>query len=57
MNTITQEQYSLIVEVLPVQRGNVRAPNLTFLNAILYIAENGGNSPRNSARGLPFINA
>ena len=38
---ITQEQFEKIKDVLPVQRGNVRIDNLTFLNAIFYIAENG----------------
>ena len=41
MTEITQEQYEKIMNVLPVQRGNVRIDNLTFLNAIFYIAENG----------------
>ena len=38
---ITQEQYEKISKYLPKQRGNVRISNLQFLNAILYIAENG----------------
>jgi transposase len=41
MNTITQHHYEQIQDVLPVQRGNVTVENIDFLNAILYIAENG----------------
>jgi transposase len=41
MTEITQEQYEKIMDVSPVQRGNVRIDNLRFLNAIFYIAENG----------------
>ncbi len=41
MMEITQEQFEKIKDVLPVQRGNVRIDNLTFINAIFYIAENG----------------
>ena len=38
---ITQKQYEKIEKYLPKQRGNVRINNLQFLNAILYVAENG----------------
>jgi len=38
---ITSEQYDKIKDVLPVQRGNVVVENIDFLNAILYVAENG----------------
>jgi transposase len=38
---LTLEQYSKIKHVLPVQRGNVEIDNLTLLNALLYITENG----------------
>ncbi len=41
MMELTRKQYDKIKDVLPVQRGNVRIDNLTFLNAILYITENG----------------
>ena len=41
MNNITPQQYDQIKDVLPVQRGNVTIQNMDFLNAILYIAENG----------------
>jgi len=41
MTNITQEQYAQIKDVLPVQRGNVEIENIVFLNAILYITENG----------------
>ena len=45
---ITQEQYERIAPYFPVQRGNVRVPNLQALNAILYVAEHGCKW-----RGLP----
>ena len=45
---LTREQFPLIEHLLPVQRGNVRIDNLTFLNAILYVAVNGC-----TWRGLP----
>ena len=38
---LTKEQYERIEKYLPKQRGNVRINNLQFLNAILYVAENG----------------
>jgi transposase len=38
---ITTEEFKKIECLLPVQRGNVRHDNLTFLNAVLYVAENG----------------
>lgn len=41
MKSITQEQYDLLHPYLPVQRGNVAISNLTLINAVLYIAENG----------------
>ena len=45
---ITQSQYEQIAHCLPVQRGNVSLSNLTVLNAILYVAEQGCKW-----RGLP----
>ncbi len=45
---LTQSQYEVIAPHLPVQRGNVRIPNLEVLNAILYVAEHGCKW-----RGLP----
>ena len=45
---ITEAQYERIAPVLPVQRGNVKLPNLQVLNAILYVAEHGCKW-----RGLP----
>jgi transposase len=45
---ITAAQYDQIKSVLPVQRGNVEIENIRFLNAILYICENGCKW-----RGLP----
>ena len=38
---ITQEQFLLIEPYLPRQRGNVSMSNLNFLNAVLYVTENG----------------
>ena len=45
---ITQAQYERIAPVIPVQRGNVKLPNLQVLNGILYVAEHGCKW-----RGLP----
>ena len=45
---ITEQQYLRIEPVLPRQRGNVNLSNLTVLNAILYVAEQGCKW-----RGLP----
>ncbi len=41
MNEISQAQYEVIRPYLPVQRGNVRVSNLTMINAVLYVTENG----------------
>jgi transposase len=38
---IKKEQYEKLKPLLPVQRGNVAVDNLTFINALLYICENG----------------
>lgn len=38
---LTPEQFARIEHVLPRQRGNVSVDNLTMLNAMLYICENG----------------
>jgi transposase len=38
---LTLEQFDKIKQVLPVQRGNVEIDNVTLLNALLYITENG----------------
>ena len=38
---INIEQYQKIKHVLPVQRGNVTIENVNFINALLYICENG----------------
>jgi len=45
---LTQAQYEEIADCLPRQRGNVSLPNLSVLNAILYVAEHGCKW-----RGLP----
>ncbi len=39
--TITKEQYEKIAHCLPKQRCNVKIENLTLINALLYICENG----------------
>ena len=38
---ITNADFAKISGLLPVQRGNVKHENLLFLNAVLYVAENG----------------
>ena len=38
---ITAKQYAKICPLLPVQRGNVRISNIDFINAVLYVLENG----------------
>ena len=38
---INEEQYEKLRHLLPVQRGNVTIENITFINALLYICENG----------------
>lgn len=38
---ISQKQYKRIEKYFPKQRGNVKISNYDFINAILYIAENG----------------
>jgi transposase len=45
---ITEAQFQRIESELPRQRGNVRVTNLQFLNALLYVAEQGCK-----CRGLP----
>lgn len=45
---LTESQYKLIEDCLPVQRGNVSLSNLQILNAILYVTEHGCKW-----RGLP----
>ena len=45
---ITQEQFEVIEDLLPRQRGNVKLDNRQVLNAILYVAEHGCKW-----RGLP----
>jgi len=39
---LTEEQYAKIADCFPRHRGNVGLDNLSVLNAILYISENGG---------------
>ena len=39
---LTESQYQLIQPLLPRQRGNVSVGNRQVLNAILYVAEQGG---------------
>jgi transposase len=38
---ITKTQYERIAPHFPLQRGNVKIDNFTFISAILYMAENG----------------
>lgn len=38
---ITKKQFKKTEKYFPVQRGNVKISNYDFINAILYIAENG----------------
>lgn len=38
---LTKEHLKRIKESLPVERGNVSVEILAFLNAVLYVAENG----------------
>ena len=45
---ITEAQYERIAHCLPRQRGNVKMTNLEFINAVLYVAEQGCKW-----RGLP----
>ena len=45
---LTEAQFEQIRDALPVQRGNVKIDNLTLLNAVLYVAEQGCQW-----RGLP----
>ena len=48
MKQITAEHCARIRPYLPVQRGNVRIPNIVVINAILHVMENGCKS-----RALP----
>ena len=41
MKTLNENQYKLIKPYLPVQRRNVKISNLSLINAVLYVAENG----------------
>ena len=45
---ITHSQFNIIEHLLPIQRGNVKIPNIQVINAILYVAEHGCKW-----RGLP----
>lgn len=38
---ITREQFARIEQWFPRQRGNVKLDNYRFINAVLYVAENG----------------
>ena len=38
---IKETQYEKIKHILPKQRGNVAVDNVSFINALLYILENG----------------
>ena len=41
MKQTSAKQYAKICPFLPVQRGNVRIPNIAIINAVLYVLENG----------------
>ena len=41
MKQIMAKQCAKIRPFVPVQRGNVRIPNIVFINAVLYVLENG----------------
>ena len=41
MKETAEEHFAKIHPCLPLQRGNVRIPNIIFINALLFIAENG----------------
>ena len=41
MKQITAKHYAKIQPFLPVQRGNVRIPNIIVINAVVYVMENG----------------
>ena len=45
---ISKAQFKIIEHLLPLQRGNVKIPNIQVINAILYVAEHGCKW-----RGLP----
>ena len=45
MKHITAKHCAKLHPFLPVQRGNVRIPNITLTNAILYVMENGYKWP------------
>lgn len=38
---ISKKQFKKIEKYFPIQRGNVKISNYNFINAILYVAENG----------------
>jgi transposase len=38
---LSQKQFKQVTPLLPKQRGHVKIDNLTFLNALIYICENG----------------
>ena len=38
---LSEEQYRRIKDLFPKQRGNVKIPNLTLLNALIFRCENG----------------
>jgi transposase len=38
---LTETNFAKISGLLPIQRGNVKHKNLLFLNAVLYVIENG----------------
>ena len=52
---ITKEQYARIEKYFPVQRGNVKIDNYTFISCILpKTGANGGHFQKNTANGIAF---
>ena len=45
---ISKAQFNIIEHLLPLQRGNVKTPDIQVINAVLYVAEHGCKW-----RGLP----
>ena len=52
---ITKEQYAKIEKYFPIQRGNVKIDNYTFINILPKTGANGGHFQKNTANGTVFI--
>ena len=59
MKNIAQSQYDMLHSYLPAQRGNVSISNLTLINAVLFIVENGCKwrslSPEFGNRNIVYV--